>query len=219
MDTKQSFIIKVVRELLRNDFSVLLYNTEKLEDNCGGWCYIDDNDNTKEFAVAMKHHMGFEILIHEYCHFLQWKYDNKLWNKSMATYDILFDWISFPLLKFSLDIKDCDYTTEQLDQSLHDILELEHDCEKRVLKLVKHNPIEDFDTDKYIRAVNAYLWSYHLNREFRQRPSTPIYSERVLPYMPNVFNENLSYYLDKNNLTKEIRDALLVEYQIDSSAC
>jgi hypothetical protein len=211
METKSNLTIKVVRELLDYGFSVLLYNTEQLPDSCGGWCSIDEYE--KEFAVAMKHHMGFEILIHEYCHFLQWKEDRRLWDKSMSTYDILFDWISYPSLVHNAFIKDCKITDEELDQSLHDILELEHDCEKRVLKLVKNCPIEDFDTDKYIRAANAYLWSYHLNRELRIRPKNPIYSQRVLEHMPNTFNLNLSFYLDRNNLTDPIRQALLAEYE------
>ena len=206
METKSSFTIKIVRELLRHNFSVLLYNLEQLEDSCGGWCWIDDEK--REFAVAMKHHMGFEILIHEYCHFLQWKNDRKFWDSTLSTYDLLFDWI--------VD-KESVVSEEDLEQSFRDIMSIEHDCEKRVLKLVKHNPIEDFDTDKYIRAVNAYLWSYHLNKELRQRPVNPIYSERVIPHMPDTFNENLSYYLDKNNMTQKIRDALLVEYQNGSS--
>jgi hypothetical protein len=211
METKANLTIKIVRELLDHNFSVLLYNTEQLADACGGWCWIDDDK--KEFAVAMKHHMGFEILIHEYCHFLQWKTNRRLWNKSMSTYDTLFDWISYPSLAVSPFVKDYKVTPEELDQSLHDILEIEHDCEKRVLKLVKNCPIENFDTDKYIRAANAYLWSYHLNRELRLRPKRPIYSERVLEHMPNVFNNDISFYLDRGNLTDSIRQALLVEYE------
>jgi hypothetical protein len=206
METKQNFTIKVLRELLSYGFSVYLHQKEHI-DGYGGWFGTDEG--AEEFVVAMKHHMGFEILIHEYCHFLQWKTDRKLWDKSTETYDILFDWISN---------KESIVSDQLLDQSLHDILEIEHDCEKRVLKLVKNNPIEDFDRDKYIRAVNAYLWSYHLNRELRQRSVNPVYSQRVLLHMPNTFNENLSYYLDKNNLTQEIRNALVVEYQTDSSA-
>lgn len=198
MDTKLTFTTKVVKELLNHNFSVFLHNKESI-DGYGGWFSTDKGE--EEFVVAMKHHMGFEILIHEYCHFLQWKYDRQLWEKSNLTYDILFDWI-----------KDVNYTEDQLDQSLHDILEIEHDCEKRVLKLVTNNPIENFDTDKYQRAVNAYLWSYHLNRELRKRPVRPIYSERVLVGMPNTFNKNLEYYLDSSNLTVEIRTALLQEY-------
>ena len=211
METKSNLTIKIVRELLDHEFSVLLYNKEQLPDACGGWCSIDEDG--KEFVVAMKHHMGFEILIHEYCHFLQWKTDRRLWDRSMLTYDILFDWISYPSLVYSPFLKDCKITQQELDQSLHDILEIEHDCEKRVLKLVKNCPIEDFDTDKYIRASNAYLWSYHLNRELRMRPKNPIYSERVLEHMPDTFNNDLSFYLDKHNLTDPIRQAVLVEYE------
>jgi len=201
METKQNFTIKVVRELLSYGFSVHLHQKEHI-DGYGGWFGTDEGQ--EEFVVAMKHHMGFEILIHEYCHFLQWKTDRKLWDKSTETYDILFDWISN---------KDSVFSDEQLDRSLHDILEIEHDCEKRVLKIVKNCPIEEFDTDKYMRAVNAYLWSYHLNRELRLRPKRPIYSERVLDHMPNVFNSDLSFYLDRSNLTDSIRQALLVEYE------
>lgn len=204
MDTKQNLTTKIVRELLSHEFSVLLYNTEKLEDNCGGWCWIDDDENKREFAVAMKHHMGFEILIHEYCHFLQWKTDRKFWDSTLKTYDVLFDWIADPSFEAS---------EEDLQKSLNDILAIEHDCEKRVLKMVKNNPIEDFNIDKYIRAVNAYLWSYHLNKELRKRPTKPIYSENVLPYMPNVFEPNLEYYLDVSNFTNSMRQALLTEYQ------
>lgn len=208
METKSNLTIKIVRELLNHNFSVLLHNTEKLDDNCGGWCWIDDDEGKREFAVAMKHHMGFEILIHEYCHFLQWKTDRKFWDSTLKTYDTLFDWIADPTLEVS---------ENDLQQSLKDIISIEHDCEKRVLKMVRNNPIEDFDTDKYIRAVNAYLWSYHLNKELRKRPVNMIYSERVIPNMPNIINDNVEYYLDSNNLTSDIRNALLVEYQENSS--
>ncbi|NBQ17561.1 hypothetical protein EBU24_04540 [bacterium] len=200
MDTKLDFTLKVVKELLHHKFSVKLLNVDNI-DGYGGWFGTDEGE--EEFVVAMKHHMGFEIFIHEYCHFLQWKYDRKLWNKSMITYDLLFDWIGD---------KSLDVTDEALNTSLHDILEIEHDCEKRVLKLIKNNPIEDFDNDKYIRAVNAYLWSYHINKELRSRPKNPIYSPRVLQNMPSIFHNDLSYYLDKNNLTDSIKQALLVEY-------
>lgn len=203
METKQSFILKVVRELLSHNFSVLLYSTEKLEDNCGGWCWIDEDENKKEFAVAMKHNMGFEILIHEYSHFLQWKTDRAFWDSTLKTYDVLFDWIA----DLTLEVDEL-----ELEQSLKDIISIEHDCEKRVLKMVKNNPIENFDTDKYIRASNAYIWSYHLNKELRKKPTNPIYSEKVLPYMPNIFNENVEYYLNSSNITKEMRSALLQEY-------
>lgn len=200
MDTKINFISKAIRELLHHGFSIQLHNKDNLN-GYGGWFGTDIGE--EEFVVAMKHPMSFEIFIHEYCHFLQWKYDRKFWDDSSEYYDVLFDWISDP----NLDIPE-----ETLNKSLHTILSIEHDCEKRVLKLVKNNPIENFDLDKYIRAINAYLWSYHINKELRQSPKNPIYSERVLPHMPNLFNSDLDYYLDAKNLSSEMKTALMVEY-------
>ena len=202
MDTKLTFTTKVVKELLSHGFSVFLHNKESLN-GYGGWFGTDTGE--EEFVVAMKHHMGFEIFIHEYCHFLQWKYDRAFWDSSTEYYDVLFDWI---------ENKDMIVADEILNKSLHTILAIEHDCESRVLKLVELNPIENFDKDKYIRAVNSYLWSYHINKELRKRPKNPIYSEKLLSSMSNTFNKNLSFYLDKNNMTENTRSALLEEYEI-----
>jgi len=205
MDTKLSFTLKVVKELLNHGFSVDLRQKENI-DGYGGW--FGDDEGEEEFVVAMKHPMSFEILIHEYCHFLQWKTDRSFWDSTIEHYDTLFNWINDKTLNVS---------EEDLDKSFNCILSIEHDCEKRVLRLVKNNPIEDFDIDKYKRAVNAYLWSYHINRELRIRPVRPIYSDRVMINMPSSFYNDLSYYLDKNNLTHEMRQALLLEYEINSS--
>ena len=201
MDTKLNFITKCTRELLANGFSVLIHRKKEL-DGYGGWFGAEEGE--KELVVALDHDMGFEVFLHEYCHYLQWKNNRDLWDKSLLTYDILFEWIDKP---------ESNYTDEELNQSLHDILELEHDCESRALKLLQNNPIENVSTDKYIRAVNAYLLHYHINRDLRKRPKNPIYSENVLSNMPNIFNSNLEYYLDPNNITETMKEAFLREYE------
>ena len=43
MDTKQSFIIKAVRELLSHNFSVLLHNKISI-DGYGGWFGNDEGE-------------------------------------------------------------------------------------------------------------------------------------------------------------------------------
>lgn len=201
MDTKLNFITKCTRELLSNGFSVLIHRKKEL-DGYGGWFGAEDGE--KELVVALDHDMGFEVFLHEYCHYLQWKNNRDLWNRSLLTYDTLFEWIDKP---------ESNYTEQELDKSLHDILELEHDCENKALKLLHNNPIEGVSVDKYIRAVNAYLLHYHINRSLRKRPKNPIYSERVLSHMPNTFNTNLNYYLDSGNITEPMRLALLQEYE------
>jgi hypothetical protein len=201
MDTKLNFITKCTRELLSNGFSVLIHRKKEL-DGYGGWFGAEDGE--KELVVALDHDMGFEVFLHEYCHYLQWKNNRDLWDRSLLTYDTLFEWIDKP---------ESSYTEEELNQSLHDILELEHDCENKALRLLQNNPIEGVSIDKYIRAVNAYLLHYHINRSLRKRPKNPIYSERVLSHMSNRFNPNLDYYLDSGNIIEPMRLSLLQEYE------
>jgi hypothetical protein len=201
MDTKLNFITKCTRELLANGFSVLIHRKKEL-DGYGGWFGAEDGE--KELVVALDHDMGFEVFLHEYCHYLQWKNNRDLWDRSLLTYDTLFEWIDKP---------ESNYTDEELNQSLHDILELEHDCENKALRLLQNNPIEDVSVDKYIRAVNAYLLHYHINRSLRKRPKNPIYSDRVLSHMPNTFNTNLDYYLDSGSISESMRASLLQEYE------
>jgi len=201
MDTKLNFITKCTRELLANGFSVLIHRKKEL-DGYGGWFGAEEGE--KELVVALDHDMGFEVFLHEYCHYLQWKNNRDLWDRSLLTYDTLFEWIDKP---------ESNYTDEELNQSLHDILELEHDCENKALRLLQNNPIEDVSVDKYIRAVNAYLLHYHINRSLRKRPKNPIYSDRVLSHMPNTFNTSLDYYLDSGSISESMRAALLQEYE------
>lgn len=201
MNTKIDFILKATAELLNNGFSVKLLKKDNL-DGYGGW--LDADEDSKELVVALDHHMGFEIFVHEYCHFLQWKHRRKFWDASSDYYDLLFDWISDKTLNPS---------DEDLDKSLYTILAIEHDCERQALTLMTLNPVEGFDHDKYIRAANAYLWSYHFNRKLRQKPESPIYTEKLLSSMSGEFNTKLDYYLDLNNITDSMKMAILEEYQ------
>jgi hypothetical protein len=116
MDTKNNFTLKIVKHLLSNNFSVLLHNKESL-DGYGGWLEADGDE--KELAVAMNHHMGFEILLHEYCHFLQYSLDRNFWDDSNQYYDILFDWVSDQTLSF-----DDSTLNKSLDQAYNTLASL-----------------------------------------------------------------------------------------------
>lgn len=200
--TKKEFLIKIVQELLDDNFSILLHRKDNL-DGYGGWFGAEDGE--REFVVALNNSMGFETALHEYCHYLQWKHDREIWEKSALTYDILFEWIDKP---------ESNYTDDQLKISLYDIIELEYDCEKRALNLLTDYNIEDIDRDQYIRAVNAYLFHYHINLELRKRPKSPIYSNDVLVSMPIHFGPSLDYYLNKDNITDSMKMVFLPKYEM-----
>jgi len=199
--TKSDFIVSCVRHLLEDNISVHLHQIESV-DTYGGWF---DGDENKEFVVALKNPLGFEIFIHEYCHYLQWKDNKCLWNSCMDYYDTLFYWI---------DNEEYETNEDELAQSLHHIILLEHDCEKRVLELTKNGRlIRDLDMDRYRKAINAYLFHYHINRELRERPKTTIYTDKILQKMPKTFHKDVTYYLDKNNMSNLMKKTLLTKYK------
>lgn len=199
MDTKSNFTLKIVKDLLNNGFSVFLHKKEEI-DSYGGWLQADDEE--KSLTVALDHHMGFEILLHEYCHFKQYQEDRIFWNRSLETYDLLFDWCANPKKRVS---------KKRIEESMKSIIEIEHDCEKRVLRLLSLNPIEDVDVEKYTKASNAYLWSYHIMKEIRKKSKSPIYTEEVIAAMPSKLNE-LEYYYDVKNLTNDMKESLLAQF-------
>lgn len=90
----------------------------------------------------------FNIFIHEYAHFLQWK------DKS--------DIFEYGLLSLDLLDRYCDndpLVTTFHEYDLWRIQNLEIDCEKRVLELNKRCRL-NIDLDTYIRQSNAYIYSY-----------------------------------------------------------
>ncbi len=199
MDTKSDFIVKIVKDLLANNFSVFLHRTDNI-DGYGGWLRADEEE--KSLTVALDHAMGFEILLHEYCHFKQFKENIELWNKSLELYDLLFDWCLNPKKRVS---------KQRLEESMRSIIEIEHDCEKRVLKLLLLNPIEGVSIKQYTKAANAYLWSYQIMRKIRKKSKSPIYTDQVISNMSCELND-LEFYYDINNLTEEMEDSLLIEF-------
>jgi hypothetical protein len=196
----KSFLQKITPELLDDGFSVFLHKSENL-DGWSGWMSAEEGE--KEYVVAVDHHLGFETAIHEYCHYLQSKFKPELWKKSNDTYNYLLDWV---------DDLSLEYSPEQLDQSLHDILELEHDCEKMSIDFILENNISSIDINRYCRAANSYLWHYHINRKYRKRPKQPIYSSSVISSMSPVLENNLDFYLNITNLTQDQYDTLYKEY-------
>jgi hypothetical protein len=199
--TKSEFLAKAIQELLGDNISVFLHNKEQLAGGYGGWFEAGDK---MELVVAMKHKLSFEIFIHEYCHYLQWRENKEGWEEQTPDYDLLFTWIMH---------LDKEYSEEQLQKSLETIIRFEHDCESRVLNLAEQLGIEDFDRPKYIRAVNAYLWSYHIAKELRLKSKNTIYTPKIMEVMPDRFVEDVNYYFDPININPQMRQALLTEYQ------
>lgn len=186
--TQKEFITEAVNELLDDGFSVFLHNKTKVQE-CGGWFSYTD----KEITVAMNNAMGFEIFIHEYSHFLQWKHHTEWFLTKNGGTQVLFDWLDTTL-----------YSDDILDLAMRDAIDLELDCERQSIWLIETNDLP-VDVDKYKRAANAYLLFYQFVRSKRMWSKTsPYNNERILASMPTEL-QPLEFYTNPSSISDEVR--------------
>lgn len=136
--------------------------------------YWDDAlDNNLSLACASGKHVDKwgPIFAHEYCHFLQWKDKTTLWKKSRT--------VSVNDLNAILQNKPV--TLSELTRGLNISRDLELDCEKRVVKLLKKYKVPTNIGD-YIRRANVYVHFYNYIKEYRNwyPPNQPPYSKKNL---------------------------------------
>ena len=138
----------------------------------------------------------FEVLIHEYCHFEQWLEQSKSWVDSE---DNLVNESWYSILDGRIDWhKDFDY-------SLQIIINLELDCEKRVLRIIDKF---DLPVDKtlYAKKANSYLYFYSYLKECRSwysNNNAPYKNEKIYNLLPSTLKS--SYKKIPKDLLDEFR--------------
>jgi hypothetical protein len=146
---KNNGLYKVIRHDIKSyDGRIIMCKGEY----CGGndRCYGLFELNNKEqpiikVAIGTKSpEQWFGILVHEYCHFLQWKEQSELWT----------------------DFEDCSFNIDEIiknpkkyKKQLLLLIRLEADCERRAIKLIKNYHIP-FDIDSYVKEANCILYKY-----------------------------------------------------------
>jgi hypothetical protein len=165
--TQNEFIGKVAVECIENDVSLKIIQKEKVG-NYGGWF----DSNKKELVCAYKSINGFEILIHEYHHFLQWKNNPKFWKKCEADKCPFLNWVEGE-----------ETSKNKLTRAFNKAIELERDCEINSINFIKKHNL-DVNLKQYILEANAYIYSYHYVKKYRNWPLKTIYTENVIEKMP-----------------------------------
>jgi hypothetical protein len=132
-------------------------------DRCVGWC---DGD---EMAVAVKHPRALSVLVHEFCHMLQASEKHPAWT-NLNTIDVWLGKSDWPL--------------SESWESVYNSLLVEHDCERRSVKMIKQWKLP-IDVDEYIQAANLYLLLYqyvYLRKKWVR--SDKLYKPRLIALMP-----------------------------------
>ena len=137
----------IKKDLKAYDGKIMLFRGEYCggNDRCYGMFEFNSNDNPViKVATGNKtNQVWFGVLIHEYCHFLQWKENSQIWR-------------DFEECNFSIDniIKN----PKKYKKEILLLLRLEADCERRAVKLIRQHGL--FDETEYIREANAVLYKY-----------------------------------------------------------
>ena len=145
--------------------------------NCGGYrCEGFFNDGEKMIKIA-RHSANFlETLVHEYCHFLQYINNSKIYSKSDKAIIMVDSWFAGK-----------EFPEDKLKKAFFIIRSMERDCEKRALKLIKKFNLE-IDSKMYAKRANCYIYSHFLmekTRKFYAYKKSPYRSPLVLKIMPS----------------------------------
>ena len=147
---------------------------------CSGLFYMDTNDNPiiKVAKGSISEEEWFGVLIHEYCHFLQWRDDSRLWN-NFCDYDIAYSQI---ILK-----------PEKYKKELIALMQLEIDCERSAFNIIKNNKL--FDHKAYAKTANAILYKYAMLFNYNKWPEDNRKYQKVQDFCPQKILKSYSEYL------------------------
>lgn len=186
INSKVFDIIKEDIESLDGRIILLKGNYCGGKSKCSGLFYMDSNDNPiiKVAKGSLLEEEWFGILIHEYCHFIQWKDDSRLWN-NFCDYDITYSQI---IIK-----------PEKYKKELIALMELEIDCEKRATNIIKNNKL--FDYKIYAQSANAIIYKYAFLYKYGKWPDDNRKYQKVQKFCPKKILKSYKEYL---NIPEEI---------------
>lgn len=145
--------------------------------NCNGiLCPGFFDDKFLIIKIAGNDSAFLSTLVHEYCHFLQYLNNVKVYQKSDDASAIVENWL---LGK--------DYDPQILKRAFFLVRAMERDCEKRAVKLIKEFNLP-INTRTYAKQANCYIYTHFLMEETRKYwmyKKSPYKSRIVMKLMPS----------------------------------
>lgn len=174
--TKKQFLSFVKSHLAQHNMQIIIGKGAEVKcDGLGVGGYFDESDGI--LKVAGKNIHWFDILIHEYCHFIQWLEKAeclKTFDKDAGSWDI---WLR----------KKVELSEKKLDKAFKAARNVELDCEKRVIKMAKKYNLP-LNVKYYIKGANAYMYLHSFVKKNRIWPSKSLsVSKGLFKLMPTKF--------------------------------
>jgi hypothetical protein len=180
----QKNFLKIVKEDLCDYGGKVLIQKGKYcggKSKCSGLFYLN-NDEVPIIKVAANNHIYSEesigILVHEYCHFLQWRDEVTVW-ADFDKYGVCFDSIIAHPSKYK--------------KELINLINLELDCEKKSVRMIKLNNL--LDHKQYAKIANAILYKYVYLYHFNEWPEVAIEKSEVIKHCKTRFLKSAEEYL------------------------
>lgn len=152
-DGFNKFMKHLEKELKKTKTSLILSVSDVFIDTARVGGYFDEANN--KIVVKLDEYF-LEILVHEYCHYIQWKKNSKVWLEQGDSIDLMWKWIN----------KEIELDKKHLNIIFDKIVKLESDCEKRAIKMIKKYNL-DINLEQYIKCANAYVLFYDYVKEKR----------------------------------------------------
>jgi hypothetical protein len=177
--TSRKFVSHVRTHLREYGYRLILGKGRQL--NCGmGRCRGYFDEESREIRVARGSSEWIAILVHEYCHFLQWLDGTKRTAECNNNANwIVCDWL-----------EGRDYDSRTLTRAFARVRWVERDCEKRSVELIKKFGLK-IDPILYTRKANLDLYYWHMverRRKWSWSKRDPFSSHSVMRVMPSSFH-------------------------------
>ena len=156
--------------------------------------YFCSNKREMGVAVGKSPKEFIPVLIHEYCHMMQWWDRHPEWYKSTSSSEILDSWLEGE-----------EYPDKLLDEAFSNLIKLESDCEQKTIEFMRNNhyPI---NLKEYAQQANSYILFYPYVRKYRKwYPSDkkPYNIKELWTKFPTEIVSSTSIFRVYENLYKE----------------
>lgn len=125
---------------------------------------------------------NFSTFIHEYNHFKQHQENTEIWRLDLKS--DLWDWVAGKI----------EYTPEKLEKRIASCRDVELDCERRTLIMIKKFGLS-VDLKEYTKEAASYVYYYNYlakSRKWFKRTEAPYNNKELLAAMPKNLNGDFS---------------------------
>jgi hypothetical protein len=176
MTPRNRQFVRFVKLHLAEYGMTLVFGRGKSVNTDGFRCAGFFNEDKKIIKIAKNTTNFMAVLVHEYCHFLQYINNSKIYEKSHEAGYIVDNWL-----------KGKNYDPKVVKRSFFIVRAMERDCEKRAIKIIKKFEL-NIDTKIYAKKAHCYIYSHFImerKRKFDSYKKSPYSSQTVLKNMPS----------------------------------